>query len=448
MPFLRLPLTITIFLAANVIGAADLNSAVVAQMRIAVPSSAQIQILKRIGASSDLDLVVVMAGPKDEPVLDGTPLWWYERRTLGIFLQNRDHPGTVFKIATEKGPGCEVTRIEKLTAADLVMSCLPEKGDELLPNWKFVYDVRSKALTGKVEYRPFALSRLFLANEQAVLVGTDHKQVIAVQVDPSISLPRLLTGQASERWTNRVSQNFGLSGIGPESEIYVSLAPKPFRILRFGPENRFALAAKPKESDSQPAHGLWVTERVGKTMKPYRLPQSTYEEFSRARPEMVKNGWTREAVEFSEEIGSSQVFDGDLWFAKVFSDDEGETGIGGFGYFDTTERKFKIYSPPELVDSSVTAMLVEPEAVWLGLEVDGEWGPVAKGLLRFDRKTEKAVRIPLPDIIHEIARVRERLVLATNFGVALMEADGQMRRFFVDKTMRGHLQVSEAIAGK
>lgn len=71
------------------------------------------------------------------------------------------------------------------------------------------------------------------------------------------------------------------------------------------------------------------------------------------------------------------------------------------------------------------------------------FGNRSGGLLRFDRKTGTCSRIPLSDLIYEIGRVGDNLILATDSGATLIE-DGKVRRFMIDQTRRGQLQVSEA----
>lgn len=170
------------------------------------------------------------------------------------------------------------------------------------------------------------------------------------------------------------------------------------------------------------------------------LPSTTWDDFAAARPGRVKDGYVREGTQIEEQIGPRQTHNGVLWFGKTFYDGEGHTGVGGFGYFDGT---YHIFSPPEIADWSVTTILVEDDAVWLGLANHGEWGTTAGGLLRFDRATETMRRIDLPDVVNDIARDGDRLLLATNFGLAIFENES-VRRFFLDKTTDGRLRVAEA----
>ncbi len=93
-------------------------------------------------------------------------------------------------------------------------------------------------------------------------------------------------------------------------------------------------------------------------------------------------------------------------------------------------------------------MLVEPEAVWIALSSRSEYRDVSGGLLRFDRATETCTKIALPDLTYEIARVGDSLILATDFGAAVVrdgKAPSVLRR---SDTSRAQLQVSEAIVGR
>ena len=53
------------------------------------------------------------------------------------------------------------------------------------------------------------------------------------------------------------------------------------------------------------------------------------------------------------------------------------------------------------------------------------------------------VKFDLPDIVQSIARVGDHLLIATEFGPAVID-DGRVRRFFVDRTSDGRLYVAEA----
>ena len=325
------------------------------------------------------------------------------------------------------------------------MSCRPEKGNLRGRNHKFFYDIQSKALTGQLEYQPFSMPRLFASEKALVLVGSDRERIEALQFDPlNHRIPfHLLKGTVAERRSERAQASFGFNGVGPGSEQVIDVAARPFRTLHFGPVAQFSLVKDESPTPDTPATAFKIIEQLGKRTKTYPFPRTTYDEFARLRPGQVRNGSRRKLTAFGDEIGPAQVFDGTLWFAKTFYDGEGLTGVGAFGYFEAQAKLYKIYSPPEVVDWSASSMLVEPEALWIGLTSRGEYGDRSGGVLRFDRKTGTCSRVALPDLIYEIARVGDTLVLATDFGAALIR-HGKARRFMVDQTRRGQLQVSEA----
>ena len=65
-------------------------------------------------------------------------------------------------------------------------------------------------------------------------------------------------------------------------------------------------------------------------------------------------------------------------------------GIGGFGYFDMDRHTWTLHSPPEVSPWSVSALLLNPNAVWLGLSRGSDEGfRESGGIVRWDRKTER-----------------------------------------------------------
>lgn len=171
----------------------------------------------------------------------------------------------------------------------------------------------------------------------------------------------------------------------------------------------------------------------------YPPPQSTAAEWKRARP---KEASRNSLGEIQEEIGPYAIEDNRVWFGKTFYDSEGVTGVGGFGYFDPSARQFKLYSPPEIRDWSVSAMLMEPDAIWLALFHRGEWGDSGGGLLRWDRASEAVQKYPLTPIVNAMVRHEGKLLLGTTDGVAIFE-DDLFREFFVNYTLTGKLQVAQ-----
>lgn len=78
----------------------------------------------------------------------------------------------------------------------------------------------------------------------------------------------------------------------------------------------------------------------------------------------------------------------------------------------------------------VSAILVEPDAVWLALDHFGEDISTAPGgLAVWNRRTRAIQRSPLEFNISSMTRTGGALRLTTNGGYALFEYGGQVRRF-------------------
>jgi hypothetical protein len=406
----------------------------------------EVRVLHRAGVSAGLDLVVVAAGAYLGP---GEAVYWSAETSLGLFLQQRDNAGRIYRIAAESGPaggGYEI-RMERATPTEVVFSLTPEKGRRV-PNLKFIYDPRAKALVKRLETCAFSMYRVFPAGQRAVLAGADSSRLIAVEFDPSLDPPfRVLAGAAAAAFTKRLKTSEHITELGTAQRREILILPHDPPSLRFGPENRFTLALRETQGAVPEGPALLIAEKAGAADRRFPLPQSTYDEFAAQRPARVKDGYRREHTRIAESIGPVQLAEGALWIAKSFYDSEGTTGVGGFGYFDTEARRYVLFSPPAVRAWSASSMLVEQEAAWLGLVNHSEWRGFPGGLLRFDRASRTATVLPLPDVIGDIARVGDRLILATEFGIALYDGS-TIRRYFIDETTAGRLRVVEAPPSK
>ncbi len=413
---------------------ANPDEAIVTAMRSAAGIN-DVRVLRRIGVDTDLDLVLAagFSGPTASGSSPRAWQWWGKDTPLGLFLQRREQAGMVYRLAIDKGlPDMDCSaRLERVTSAEVVLSCTPEKG-RFGPMRKFVYDSRAKTLVKQFDYSPYQMARIFVSGERAILVGSNYRELVALEYDPARTPAfRVLRGGEKAAWEARLTTTAGTVGLEMRREIYIQ--PEPSGEIRFGRGRRFAMK-----------DGL-ITQKAARGAMDYPLPQSSYDEFARARPERVRDGYRRDGTTIEEKIGPWQVEGDRLWFGKTFYDGEGNTGVGGFGYFDSSEKKYKIYSPREIAGWSVAAILVEPDTIWLGLIGNGEYRDCAGGLMAFDRKTQQIERFDLPDVVASIARAGEHLVIATAFGPAVLD-NGRLGRFFVDKTSDGRLYVAEAAA--
>ncbi|HZS54053.1 MAG TPA: hypothetical protein VFA65_06600, partial [Bryobacteraceae bacterium] len=186
-----------------------------------------------------------------------------------------------------------------------------------------------------------------------------------------------------------------------------------------------------------------IVENVGGAKREFPLPQSSRTEWVSKRAAEARSS-SRE--EIHEEIGPYQVEGDRLWFGKTFYNSEGSTGVGGFGYFDVRSRSYKLLEPREVWDWAISALLVEPDAIWLGLVHYGEGADISGGLLRWDRVTATARHYDLKAELHQIMRWGDDLYLATGDGIEVLRA-GRIDRYIVDSMPNGKFHVVECEGG-
>jgi hypothetical protein len=164
----------------------------------------------------------------------------------------------------------------------------------------------------------------------------------------------------------------------------------------------------------------------------FPFPKSTFEELVAANPKLKEDGVTKDNVLTEEVVGPWQVLGSRLWFGREFYASEGAVGVGAFGYFDTSTRTFKLYSPPELRHASVFALRIEGNIAWLALGRKGEWGDSGDGLLRVDLQTMRTRKFAIPGMATTIVRPGDQLYVGTSEGVSVMRPNGQIENYFID----------------
>ena len=100
-------------------------------------------------------------------------------------------------------------------------------------------------------------------------------------------------------------------------------------------------------------------------------------------------------------------------------------------------------SVPEIADWSVSAIQVAPDAVWMALVANGEYGRSSGGLLRYDRQSVVVRRFEFPDVAVQLVWSAGKILATTDFGLAVVEGD-RVKRYFIDRTVDGQLQVAPA----
>jgi hypothetical protein len=203
--------------------------------------------------------------------------------------------------------------------------------------------------------------------------------------------------------------------------------------VMFGPGGKFQLENS-KDDFGMRSHGIIETLGPSRT-KFYPLPQSTAEKYTQLRPEDLRiNPFTATAGHYKrqEVIGPHQIEGGRIWFGNCYYDGEGMRGVGAFGYFDTSTRGYALFSPPEVARYEISAILVEPERVWIALDRFGE--DISKspgGFVRWNRITHEIQQYPLEFVVDSIRVNGDSLRLKTRDGYALFR-DGEFRRFLAN----------------
>ncbi|HYA16230.1 MAG TPA: hypothetical protein VEF06_02125 [Bryobacteraceae bacterium] len=181
------------------------------------------------------------------------------------------------------------------------------------------------------------------------------------------------------------------------------------------------------------SHG--ILEETPSGWKFYPLPQSSIEAYNRLRPRAPGDASSRPTTENyqrQEVIGPWQVEGDRVWLGNQYYDGEGDTGVGAFGYFDFPSRKYTLFSPPEVARWEISALLVEPDAVWLGLDHFGEdISTFPGGFVRWDRARQEARLYSAEFVITRIERDSQdpaRLRLTTRGGYAFFR-NGNLQRF-------------------
>ena len=410
------------------------DQAAISALQREAPELHHFLVLQRLQAKGKADIVLVLGSSSDFTNLPAPGgYWWTTKDRLGLFLQDPDNPGRVYQLTVAPGPTDDCfTRIERFTAQDLVLSCIGEKWASY-KNQKFVYDLRTKALVAHFSYQPFSVSRILPGPNGPEFLMSDMEQALLVAVDPATKELHLVPQEQAQPILSRIPMEESSAG----DRIFHTPVPPSDPAAVFGPAQDFRL---PQQKNRHGSDYRIVVEDRGTVHTVYPLPQSDSDTWREERPDEAQSGLRRDQAEMNEQIGPHQVEGGRLWFGKTFYDSEGLTGVGGFGYFDTETRKYRLYSPPQIHRWSVSAILVEPEFIWLALYRRGEYGNTAGGLLRWDRKAEQAHHFDAGTVITAIAQSDDALYLGAPDRILVLRGD-RIQSYFVDRTIAGGYRI-------
>jgi hypothetical protein len=413
------------------------DAAIIAALRREAPQLANAAIIRRIPADDGLDVVLAMASRTPQQIDAGGRYVWTQQDRLGLFLQSRSEPSRVYRLAVEPGPNDDCsTSIERMTADELVLSCIGEKWSTY-ENQKFVFNVRAKALVSHFSYQPFWTAQVIRGPAGPRFVMANNQELALVDGDGAGALSVAPPAESA-----RVLSQIPMEESSAGGHTFRTPAPPPDPAAAFGPGANFRLS---KQKNQYGSEFTLIVENAGTGQKSFPLPQSDLRTWLQARPDDAKNFAHPNQAEMNEEIGPHQMEGGRLWFGKTFYNSEGETGVGGFGYFDPSTAAYRLYSPPEIQRWSVSAILVETDSVWLALYRRGEYGNAPGGLLRWDRKTETAQSFAIADIVTSItsaAKTGEEVIyLGATDGIVVLNGV-RIARYFVDRAAGGRYMMS------
>ncbi len=371
-------------------------------------------------------LLIRGGGPTPRWRLPLKYFWWNRDDLVGLFLMKTGNPDLVWELAILANK--HDIRVE-VVRADNSSIVLSRFGDYCIQtdSMKLFFDVTSKRVLKRVEFAPLPVREILALDDDLYVVVGSQEQTVVVRLDEGE--PILTMGAEMEPALARARE----APAGHVTPFVSSSFAIRREYLPIGSQGRFA-ASLVFQPYTRAVEG--VAERVGDEYKLYELPKSTYEEFARARPRRVKDGYRPEVATFEEVIGTYQIVGDRFWFGKAFYDGEGLTGVGGFGYFDPKEKKYVVFSPPEVAPWSASALLVEGKDIWLGLARHPEGATYSGGLLRYERDSGQAEEFDVGEVISQIKRWQGWLYLATANGLYILQ-DDRLRRHVFEPTLDG-----------
>lgn len=158
----------------------------------------------------------------------------------------------------------------------------------------------------------------------------------------------------------------------------------------------------------------------------YSLPQPSYELFRNFRPERVRDGYTEDGTHFDNAIGPHQIIGNKIWFGMMFYDGEGDSGVGGIGYFDILSKKYEVAYRKDIADASIYSMLIEPDLIWLGLGGQPEGEIYSLGMAKINRKDNSMLRYDVPSLVNSIVRLGKSVYAATSDGLVVFYDSGSI----------------------
>jgi hypothetical protein len=411
-------------------------------LRTVDPEIREAAIFMRIDAGES---ELLLAGRKpetdDRELLPGQ-FWWPTASNLTLVRKVRASGELELLTTVRHEPrGGDVVLVRRATWSEILLARYHYDGSAAA-YLKFFIDLSTRTVR-TATFGPFSIQKVQLRAGVPIFIAGDRKKFVVIRAISNAPFLEVLSGPEAASIVSSLPVEEGTVG----GEIVRTIEESP-QVVRFGPSDSFRW--DPKDPGK-------VTETTARGDKAFSIPQSTHEEWIRARPYAADltevratsppdAGFSCVSCEPDESIGSPQVVGSRLWFGKAFIDGEGSTGVGGIGYFDATTRKFTMMPIPEMRNHSVSALFVEDEVMWVGLVYNSSCSAdESGGVLRIDLGTRRARWMELPAIIATIVRYDDRLYLATSDGVAIVDPEGKPEPFFIDVERDGSHQLVGAL---
>jgi hypothetical protein len=271
---------------------------------------------------------------------------------------------------------------------------------------KYFFDLPGRTPTLKIRYGILALTSSTRGNGKLhytasfggggqVLEGWEARDVV-ITIEPRTgdALPAFTIVDAPEHEANNEE-------------------PAP---LRASDGTRVVIA---KQDSSGPAHrpsGISIVGKSGST-RFFPVPLPTVDLYRKAAPER------QPPIKIENEIGAFALDGTRVWFANSFYDGEGHSGVGAVGTFDIQSGRYHMRYLPEIAASSGSAILLDGDALWIGLLHRGEGAAMGRGLLLYNTKIGSVKRYALPDVIYTIDQLGDALYCGTSHGLYMVRDD-------------------------
>ncbi len=248
-----------------------------------------------------------------------------------------------------------------------------------------------------------------------------------------------LTKTKKERSTKISAESLGF----PNLQLHIPLAVAEENLLVVpGPksqERRFLVWNHKLTSDIRTG----VKVRRENLTEFFPLPQPDQELFETFRP--TRSGGYPHSM--ATTIGPFQFHKNKIWFGLAFPDAEGESGVGGYGVFDTGTLEYRIHYRPEWAQWAASAFWVKGGTMWVGLFRQGERSVNSAGVVQFHPQTGSSWHIGIPEMVYVIQEWQGTVFFGTSNGVWILDGNTLIPGYFtVNRSGRYQLKWEKAIA--